>query len=145
MPSTSREVQIAPGPTPTSRPEMPVSISSFAAPKVTVLPTTTGTRMFAHSSSKMRPRRLREMWRAVVTVDCTTNTSAPASTAMGASFFVLAGVQETAQVTPPSLIARMRRPMSSSRMGAAYSFWITAADSPCSAWTISAIAALVSS
>ena len=62
---------------------MPVSISSFVAENVTVLPTTTGmSPMFWTSSSKIRPFSLREMWRALVTVDCTTKTSTPASRAM---------------------------------------------------------------
>ncbi len=52
------------------------------------------------SFSKRRPSRLWEMWRAVVTVDWTTKMSQPASTAMGANFLVLAGVQETATVMP---------------------------------------------
>src|SRR5216683_279430 len=42
MPRTSRLVHAAPGPTPTSRPAMPVSINSSAAPNPTQLPTTTG-------------------------------------------------------------------------------------------------------
>jgi hypothetical protein len=68
-------------------------MSSLVALKPTVLPTMTGMRMLWMSSSKMRPRTEREMWRAVVTVDWTTKRSAPASTAMGASFLVLAGVR----------------------------------------------------
>ena len=74
-------------------------------------------------------RAMREMCRAVVTVDWTTKMSAPASTAIGASFLVLAGVQETAQTPPPSLISRTRRPISSSLIGAAVSRWMTAAES----------------
>jgi hypothetical protein len=40
----------------------------------------------------------------VVTVEATTKASAPASTAIGASRFVQAGVQETAQSAPAFLM-----------------------------------------
>ena len=66
-----------------------------------------------------RPRSLLEMWRAVVTVDCTTIASAPASAAIGASRLVLAGVTETAHLAPFDLISSMRAPIRSSLTGAA--------------------------
>ena len=51
-------------------------------------------------SENITPRRLFDMWRAVVTVLCTMITSAPASAARGANFFVFAGITETAAATP---------------------------------------------
>ena len=84
---------------------MPVSIRSLQGPKLTVLPTTTGTGICSHSFSNRRPSRLRELWRAVVTVDWTTNTSTPASTATGANRLAFAGVQETAHRAPSRLIS----------------------------------------
>ena len=87
---------------------MPCSMSSRAALVVTMLPTSTGTPMSATRAEKRRPVKLLEMWRAVVTVDCTTMMSAPASTATGASFLVLAGVTDTAQTAPVALISRTR-------------------------------------
>jgi hypothetical protein len=48
-----------------------------------------------------------------VTVDWTTKISQPASTAIGANFFVLAGVAETATVIPSAYISRTLWAMSS--------------------------------
>ena len=93
MPSTSRLVQIAPGPTPTRMPATPVSISSLVAAVANRVADEHRYRASPWSDrSKRRPSRLCEMCRAVVTVDWTTKISQPASTAMRANFFVLAGV-----------------------------------------------------
>jgi hypothetical protein len=56
-------------------------------------------------------------WRAVVTVDWTTKTSAPASWAIWANRSARWGIDETATGLPPFLISSMRRWISSSLMG----------------------------
>ena len=53
------------------------------------------------------------MWRAVVTVLWTTKISQPASTAIGANRFALAGVHDTATVTPSAFICFTRSAISS--------------------------------
>jgi len=56
-------------------------------------------------------------WRAVVTVDCTTKMSAPASWAIWAKRSARCGIAETTAGPPPFLISWMRWWISSSLMG----------------------------
>ena len=90
---------------PTRTPLIPVSINSRDTSYETQLPTITGTFIISRRSENTRPRSLLEICLAVVTVDCTTIMSAPASTATGASLFVLAGVIETAHFDPDLFIS----------------------------------------
>src|SRR5262249_38693486 len=108
----------APGPTPTSNAEIPVSISSVAAWKPTQLPTTTGTGNSRQSLLNDSVGPLVELNRAVLTVDWTTKTSTPASTARRPSRSAWGGVPLPAVNTPGALIPPIRRPTSSSRNGA---------------------------
>ena len=56
-------------------------------------------------------------WRAVVTVDCTTKKSAPASSAILAKRSARCGIDETTTGPPPFLISEMRLWISSSLIG----------------------------
>ena len=69
MPSTSRDVQAAPGPTPTSNPAIPSSINSNEASNPTVFPTSVGIPSSEISSLRISPRSERDRCLAVVTVD----------------------------------------------------------------------------
>ena len=83
---------------------MPVSISSSAALYATQLPTITGTGSWRQNAARSRCAAERVRCCALVTVDCTTKMSTPASTASRANASALAGVADTAATTPPSLI-----------------------------------------
>src|SRR4030095_14474578 len=81
-PSTPREVQAAPGPTPTRTAAGPQSIISRETSYPTVFPTITGIRISQQNFSRSSDLYSDEMWRTVETVLCTTKTSAPASWAI---------------------------------------------------------------
>src|SRR5436190_18501114 len=71
-PSTPRDVQAAPGPTPTSTPAGPHSMISKVTSYPTVLPTITGMRMSLQNFVRSSDLYSVDKWRAVETVLCTT-------------------------------------------------------------------------
>src|SRR5215471_16864746 len=107
-PSTPREVQAAPGPTPTKTAAGPHSIISRVTSYPTVFPTITGMRISRQNFSRSSDLYSDEMWRTVETVLCTTKTSAPASWAVLPNSAARWGIELTAATTPASLIWRTR-------------------------------------
>ncbi len=79
MPSTSRVVQAAPGPTPTKTAAAPCSISAKAASAWVVLPTATGIGMKRVNSARLSGSYSDARWRALLTWLWTRNRSAPCS------------------------------------------------------------------
>ena len=77
------------------------------------------------------------MWRAVVTVDCTTMMSAPASTASGLNRLVVCGVNAMAAIDPDCLISWTRSPIRCSCTGSLYTSCKYSVTSPWSMEMIS--------
>jgi hypothetical protein len=108
IPSTSRVVHAAPGPTPTNTAAAPWRISSIAAWYEVVLPTATGIRIWAAKSLNASGSYPAARCRADETCDWTRKMSAPASAATGPKRRAAAGVAATNAGEPASWISPIR-------------------------------------
>ena len=84
---------------------------------MTTLPTISGSASDFLSFRKSSGMYSVATWRAVVTVDCTTKRSAPASWAIWPNRSARCGIEETATAPPPFLISVIRLWISSSLIG----------------------------
>ena len=116
-PSTSRLVHAAPGPTPISSASTP-AVHQLEARLVgdDVADDERDRQCFLAGGCRPGVYSV-AMCRAVVTVDCTTKKSAPASSAILAKRSARCGIEETRTGPPPFLISLIRLWISSSLMG----------------------------
>ncbi len=117
MPSTWREVQAAPGPTPTRTPTAPVRMRWSAVAWEAQPPTITGISRRAMNSFRLSGSVRVETCSAETTVPWMTRMSSSASSTRCENRSTRCGVREAAATAPDSFSSAMRRRISSSLIG----------------------------